>query len=281
MNEYINLLLTSVLALVAAFYSSKGGLYDLRYKGWKRINKRGWTVIASTGLIVILNVFQIFYNKSQSDKDKKVAAAEKRKSDSTMQAEITKGVDSGIHQISNGLSKSFKDQELKIDTLTFTVTKLRDSAKTVINNNFPEAIPVLKIPDDGISIESKTDTMVKIKYILKSYNAPTANINIKVYAKVRYSNGFENVSAMRFGDPNSKILENGFQGTYLYMKGRTVQSFTTLWLYITGTYTTLDEKHKQRIDDVYEFRPGQEITLLRDPLKREFVNKITKSVKVD
>ena len=136
MTEIWFIPLLGILGLASTIISSKGGLYDNRFKKrwYKKIKLRGW-IVTTLGLAIIsISIWQSIKVNAENKQEKATQILLRKESDSTIAAEVRSGVDSNRRILFSDLSQALASQQLALDTVTKTVKSLTDSAKTIIVN---------------------------------------------------------------------------------------------------------------------------------------------------
>ena len=262
-SNYIFIALIAGITVYSTFLTTKGGLTDNRFTKtyWNRLTTRGKRVLCLAVMIIILLSLQELNSKSIADKKEDNLKREISKKDSLIQNQsalrdssitngIKKGVDLNRQRLFDDISKAFSKQELRLDTVKKNVERIRDSAKNV-TNNYSQIDPVLVIAENGIKIKEKLKNSIGYSIVFASRDAGSTNFKIKGYLLVMYSDGDTTKSKIDIFPKNLKISANSYWTTGF----RTITSdlATNIFLYVEGTFTTLDGTKSYNIEDVYQF----------------------------
>src|SRR5687768_7987857 len=88
-----------LLSLLSTILASKGSLFDKRFVWYNRLTKRGWIVAVLGSMIIGLSAWQYFLIKRKEETKEILQIKQQKDSDSTISAEIKKGVDSNSRQL--------------------------------------------------------------------------------------------------------------------------------------------------------------------------------------
>jgi hypothetical protein len=264
LSNTIFIVLISVLTACISFVSVKGTLSNLTYrkKWWKIITKRGWLVIGLAVSIIGLLLWQNSINeKNASIKDAQLKT-EQNNSDSI----IAVKVDSNRKILFKDLSEALAKQNLKIDTITKSLYKIKDSTVTIINNNYSQVDPVLDISEKGIKFirgELNTHTL-RISY--SSFNTGSSNFDITLHIIASFDIGPNQYLGSSKPLPNN--LKIPAKRDFITNKEIiTLNSFTKVfkvfYLYLLGSYSTIDKRKSYSIETLYKYDVEKEsITLI-------------------
>lgn len=265
-----------VLYLVSTIISSKGSLFDKRFIWYKRLTKRG-QIVSLIGLtIIVLSILQFTIVKGKEDRKEISQTQQRRISDSIISSEINKGVDANRKQLFKDLSESFAKQNLKLDTVTKNIERLRDSAKTVILNS-PREYPIIIIRDHGITHIQKNDTL-EFTLSLISTQAASSIIYLDYLCEVNYTDGSQDntkVNRLITGDlliPKEQALIKTFN---LYTNKK-YPNKKIHWINIAliGKYTQTESNKEIMLRDVYSYSfITKNVTFLMPDEKKLFFGK--------
>ena len=239
-----------ILSLLSTIISSKGSLFDNRYKWHKRLTKRGQLVSLIGLTIVILSIWQYVIIKNKDARKDALQLQQVKTSDSTISAEIKKGVDSNRHKLFNDLSEAFAKQNLKIDTITKKIEILRDSTKTVFMTT-PKESPIIIVRVDGMTHLKKKDTLT-LTLSLISIQAPASLIKLNYLCEINYSDGSQSHTK------ESNLLK----GTILMPKDErmthdfdiyTDKQVNYVDIALLGTYRSTENKKELLLKDIYRY----------------------------
>jgi hypothetical protein len=267
-------ILLAIATSYLTFLTTKGSLTNNTYsRWWNKLTKRGKLV-----LYVLLFMFVILvcqeYNSWASDKNKDIILEKERNSrDSLITIGIKSGVESSSDKLFKNLSMAFAKQNLKIDTLRNTVIKLKDSVSTTINN-YAQEDPVLSIEIDGIYLKSKQDTKYDYGLAFKSMDAGSTNYKVLNHIFVEYKNGTYSLHNVDFLS-NVKIPKNGKWTTGFQI--HSLNNIKFIYVYIKGTYTTLDGIKSYPIDDIYVYEEETKETFTLTFPKKDTIITLIKS----
>jgi hypothetical protein len=280
MNDIAYIVIMGLLTLYSTIVGS--GLTDGRKKWFQSLKNKGKSV-AAVGIVMLgLSVWQYIYTKREEHKEREKEAALRLARDRKMQDEIQRRTDSGLMRIAAGLGKSFNYQGLKIDSLTFLVSEVRDSAgKTVItNNNFPDVTPSLLIYFDGIKIDWQTDTSFHVRVLLKVSGAPATNFDLTLYSFLTMKDGEFEVETTQHPIRKTRILQKDEGETIGLTVERRLSEVADLKFYLKGTFTSVSGAKPGNVDEVFLFDLTTSVTsIYKEPHRTEFLNKMVNYLK--
>jgi hypothetical protein len=223
---------------------------------------------------LILSIWQFIYTKSANEREKLIAKKEQDTNDSIMRHEIRKGIDSGIQLISNGFGKSFREQGIKMDTLTYTLINIRDSLKK-FKPEFPEEKPVLEISSDGMRIEDISNERKSLVVSLFSLDGSATNFELRCWGIIRLENDF-----FLLGNNDSPVLEKneriskGYSRTVTYYFS-TDSKIKDVYFLLKGSYTNLNGKNKTTIDKLFWYSLQNNLTVkMLDSRRNEILSRV-------
>jgi hypothetical protein len=245
------------------FLTTKGGLTDNRFSNlWKKLTKRGKLVLLTLLLISILLILQELNSQMKSDRKEAEATQEIIKKDSVLKKErdqrdsiitegIKYGVDSNSKKLFEDVSKAFAKQELRLDTVKKTVERIRDSTKGVINN-LGQIDPVIIIDSNGIVFLKRENSTSYFDISLISYDAGSTNFNIRSFVVNQYADKTRRYSGNVNAIPNKLRISKDAAwkiGYHTYDS----QEINLMFLYLKGSYTTLDGIKSYPVDELYMY----------------------------
>jgi hypothetical protein len=153
--------LTGMATAVLTVLSAMGELTFTNYGGKHFLSKRGKWVAFLALLILAFSLLQFVV----SDEKEKFTTNQDYIEDSVSTqhtiTEINKGVDTNSQRLFKNLSDALAKQGLKFDTLTSSLTYIKDSLKT-IPTTLPEK-PILLLRNNGISVkDSANDKLITV-----------------------------------------------------------------------------------------------------------------------
>jgi hypothetical protein len=257
------------------FLTTNGKLTDDRYsKLWERINKRGKAVIITLIIMLFLLTAQEFNNQNISDNNTFSIKKERRKQDSIITTGIKLGVESNSKKLYQDLSTAFAKEGLKIDTLKKTITKLESLKPTV--NNYSQNDPVLRINKEGVSLKEKKNNIDKYGLKITSSDAGSTNHKILCYLLSEFADKTYDLSKINLFPENLKIPKNGNWETSF--NDNIKADGENIYIYLKGTYTTLDGTKKYNIDDLYCYNKLDKTCMTLLNSKRNQILKIIQRV---
>ncbi len=240
------------------FLTTKGSLTNNKYKNiWRKITFRGKLVIATLIIILALLIWQEWNLQLKSDNKEAEIKKESLKRDAELKIErdkkdsaitigIKKGVDSNSHKLFNDISIAFSKQGLILDTLKKEIKRVQDSA-----NNVAQVDPVLQIDPQGIYLLNETETSRTNALVVRSRDAGSTNFIITTYLVTEFMDGSYDVSKDNFFPSKLKIAKNSTWVTSFSSRYRKEEK--NIYVYLIGTYTTLDGKKTYEIGDLYKY----------------------------
>lgn len=254
-NVFFVILITLATAYVT-FLTTKGGLTDNRRKWWKRLTNRGRLAALIFICIIGLGTWQELSLewkgdrlKIESERKDAVIMHEKETKDSTIAAGIKTGVEINRKILFEDLSKAFAKQEFGLDTVKQEIYRIRDSARTVINN-YSQPDPILTV--DTIYFKEKNKIGGNYQIVYRCYNAGSTNFDIKMYALFQYPDGTIEYATSGIAIP--KMLHLG-KDTW-WESGFTIaanKKINIIFVYLKGGYTTLDGLKSYQIDELVAY----------------------------
>lgn len=276
MSDTLFVILIGILGFSSTIISLWKDHRDKRFtkKIFKGLKKEFYFLTLIGFSILSLSIWQYFHNRNESDKEKKLASLEQNAKDSIMQKKIQKGIDSGIKMISEGFGRSFNEQGIRMDSLNFTLAKIKDSLKTIR----PQAIeenPTILVYSKGISLDSFLSNNRRIRITLTSVDGGSTNLNLKGSLIILY----ENKSLIREvkDDPildYTDRIPKGASKTIWFTIPKQAK-INRVYLLISGTYTNLNGKRQTIINEMYEFNPFENVSIkMFDQKKNEILSKL-------
>lgn len=248
-----NIIFVILIALATGyltFLTAKGSLTNNRFsKFWEKPTKRGRLVLFLLFIILLLLICQEWNSQVKGDRKEEEVKKERVQRDSLITEGIRSGVDSNRKKLFDDISKAFRKQGLKLDTVKESVERIRDSAKN-ITNNYNQIDPVLVIDSDGISQRNKTDTLISYQIKYTSHDAGSTNFNITIFMLTQNSDGTREYIMKFKAIPSKTRLPN--EGAWI--SGFTIDNpkdHNIIFAYLKGKYTTLDGTKTYNIDDLY------------------------------
>jgi hypothetical protein len=250
MNELFFIPLIGMLSVVSTIISSKGGLYDKRFKWYKRLTKRGY-VVSSLGIVLVgISVWQYLATKRNNEQKEGIQIQEKRRSDSIIANEIQKGVELNRKQLFDDLSEAMAGQNLKLDTVTNSIKSLRDSTITVIYNS-PRENPIIIVRGNGITHQQVKDTII-FELVITSTQAAAKILFINYLCELNYSDGTKDWTKIspflkrKFIAPKEQPFSRKF-----YVQATKEVKFVKIIL--MGKYSDEGGYSRKTMLDVYEY----------------------------
>lgn len=252
MNELWFIPIIGLLGLASTIISSKGSLYDKRFKWYKRLTVRG-KIVSAIGLIIVsLSIWQYFAVRQRENQKEISLQKERYASDSIVTSEIKKGVDSNRRQLFNDLSEALSKQSLRLDTVTKSLKGLRDSAKTVIINS-PKANPIIILRGNAIAMQQKNDSTTEFKIKMISTQAGCNFQYLNAICEISFTDGTKT---------NSPIIELISGGILLpkdeeFVKNLTISNmkkqFESIIIVLSGQYSRDDGTGKFKFEEVCKY----------------------------
>lgn len=271
MTELWFIAIIGLFGLASTILSSKGSLFDKRFKWYKRLTQRGQIVALLSLAIVGLSIWQYVIVKNKDNEKDILQIQQNKLRDSTIAAEIAIGVDSNRRKLFYDLSEALAKQNLILDTVTKNIKSLRDSTKTVILNS-PKEDPVILVRSDGIKHLQKHDT-VELKISLVSTQASSNLLFLSYLCEVHYLDGSIErsdigkllISVLKM--PKNEVLGKSF---YLFAEKR----IDFINIALIGKYTQIENRKEIELLDVYEYSfTTKETSFLLTEKKSLFIEK--------
>ncbi len=263
LNDYIfpNIWFTITLTLLflyTTFLTARGTLTDERFKKnwWRKINGRGRKVLYTNILIIFILFFQYKNNLNWESKKNSELKKEQSIRDSIIRTGIQSGVNDANNKLFDNISKSFANQNLKIDTLSGTIIRL-NYPKNITNNFIEDKDPILTISTiNGIFLYEKTNPPY-FRVNVQSINSGSTNFNIDSYILTYYSEGSPHLSKKDLFPKNAKIITKAS----IPLPKMDPQKVKSIFLYLKGTYTNLSNTKSYSIDDLFHYNHATSKTM--------------------
>ncbi len=279
----IFVILIAIASSYLTFLTTKGGLTDNRYSSpLKMLTKRGKIVLLILVIIALLLTSQEWNGQLKNSRDAKKAVEEINKKDSLLKKErnqrdsfitqgIKHGVDSSSKKLFEDISKAFKSQGLKIDTLKNTIKIIRDSARVI--NNYSQNDPFLSIDSNGIKLTERNGSNYHHSVNFTSHDAGSDNYKIKMYVVFQYSDGTRKyVSQTSLLNYRDKMPKDG--GISTGFNSYSSKEIANIFIYIKGEYTTLDGRKSYNIDALYMYLSKTNLTKMASRTLKETIIKL-------
>ncbi|HEV8079259.1 MAG TPA: hypothetical protein VGP43_01000 [Chitinophagaceae bacterium] len=250
---YIPLL--GFLGLLSTFITTKGNLYDKRFRWYKRITRRGWVVALLALLIVVLTIFQYVTTKRINDKKEIEQSSQRRISDSIISAEIRKGVDYNRLRLFSDLSEALGKQNLRLDTVTKNLEILKDSAKTIIIKT-PRDLPIIIMQDGGLKLFKKTDSSINLDVTIISTQAASKILSLNYFLEIHFSDG-SILSSERIRPLIGKVILPKDQPIGQTIHLSTSKEISIVNIALVGIYTATDNTQQIILKEIYRYRVSE------------------------
>jgi hypothetical protein len=267
MFNYLIISFIGLLSIVATVISSKGGLYDRRFKWYKIITTRGWIVVWCLSVILVLTIWQATSEKEEQDSKESALREQRRINDSTVAADIQKGVEKNSKKLFDDLSQALARQNLRLDTVTNTLEKLRDSEKTVIIKP-PAVEPFLMIMNNGIKHTRLEDNRTRFNIAITCSQATAKKLDISFFMELLFTDG----TVQPYG-PDKIFSQENVPKDMAHEETVTlhnVKEIRTMNIGVWGTYTDSENSKVYRVKDVYAYNASTKQTAF---LIKEFQEK--------
>ena len=263
-------ILIAILTGYLTFLTTKGGLTNNRFSGfWRRLTLRGRIVIFVLFFMLLILIAQEYNNKNISNKNDFLIQKERDQRDSIITEKVRSGIDANRKKLFEDLSKAFAKQELRIDTVKKTIDIIRDSLKTTINN-YSEGDPVLMIDRNGILLRDTMGLSGSYYLTFKSIDEGSTNYNIITYLLTEYRNGAYDLSKINFFPKGLKVAKNAAWETGFGSSSLPVAQ--NIYVYLKGTYTTLDKTKMYYVDDLYVYSSdANKVSLLLNSQRNKII----------
>ncbi len=274
MTELGLILIIAVLSLILTIMSSNDNISGNEKVWYKRLTKRGQTVLLIGLLIVSLSITQATVINRKETRKEKNQEQQRKTSDSIISSEIKKGVEVNSQHLFNDITLAFAKQKLKLDTVTKSIENLRDSAKTVIINS-PKEDPIIIVREDGITHLLKNDS-IEFKLNIVSTQAPCKIIFINYFCEVNFVDGTKS---------NTFLAATLLKGVILIPKEQPLS--LPFWIYpkpkkeidyvniaLVGKYTQTESKKEILLQDIYKYPfATKKVSFLASEEKAQFFKK--------
>lgn len=260
-----------LLSVATTIVSSKGALFDNRYKWYNRLNKRGKIVAVMGFVIVGLSILQfVIVRKNEMDNELKLIE-QKRNSDSIIYSEINKGIEYNRKKLFADLSQALAKEKIMLDTVAKQILSLRDSVKTVIIQS-PHVDPIVLIRKNDISHLARGDT-IDMHLSVISTQAQAKKFNMSAFCVINYLDGRTrvlghlNLIEGRINIPKDQLLTVYFS----FVEKRQIEKIEIL---INGSFKQNDKVKEVSFNDLYIYNYSTQITgFLEGNEKLQFLKK--------
>lgn len=269
-------ILIGVLTIWLTFLTTKGSLTNNTFKKiTKRLTNRGKLVVIILISITALLIGQEINNQNQNFNQTLILKEERNSRDKAITEGIKEGVDSISKKLFEDISIAFSKQELKLDTLNQEITNIRNKPS---NMNYTGASPIIVLDSSSLSLVRVIGPIKKYKLQFLVIDAGATNFNIKFGILNEFIDSSYSYQEMNFFPDQIKMGKNTRWTTgFTSMIDKDTKE---LFLYLNGTYSSIDGLRKYPINDIYRYNPINKklsIPLNRDRNKIiEIINKIPK-----
>jgi hypothetical protein len=253
------ILLVNIVACIIIYIPSTGMIIDNESRGLRRIQPRGWMLIACFVITNILSIWQYNYNKrkdfdaalKQNEKDS-IATLVQEKKDSKKDSIAKIDREESNDRIIRSFTGSLAEYGLKYDSTQRRIEKLvKDSVKrsvTVIEANNPTFSVVCS--DEGITLKgSINDTLdFTIKSCYK-YFPRDINIDLLIISAVNGQYHKYKVIKDYFVRKTSLNEDGNFPGRDIFLANK--GHANTFYFYFTGKYTNREGTKMFPLEEVY------------------------------
>ena len=254
----------AILTLILTMVTAKGGLTNHNFK-WYKFNKRyktrGKQAIGVGLLIGATLLFQEINNENKTNLSEQKLLNEQI----SRTKEINTGVKQGLDEMFNGIAAAFNKQGLQYDSIKKEVIHLRDSVRITQINGEP---PLLKLTNLQIIDSLSNNREYNVRYQIKSTNATSYKINIKMDIYAICKDG--QVFTVRRDVPlfyNGKTLDKNAEeyNTLKVLKDTILYSFYAFRM--KGTYEKHDNFKSIKIDEFYLLRTDLKKNIFQFPIQ--------------
>ncbi len=269
----IFIIIIALSTIYLTFLTTKGNLTNNKFKRLsERITFRGKLVFLILIWMTLILSLQECNNRNISVNNEKKLKIEQQKKNFEITKGIKKGVDSSTTKLFENLSKAFSKEGLRIDTLTNTVQKLKDSIKTTVNN-YAQPDPVFFLDSSSIAFKYKKENYINFNIAFKSSDAGSSNHQISTYILTQFTDDSYDISKINFFPQSLKIPKDGKWKTGFNIPSK--KSTKEIYIYLKGGYKNLDGSKTFSIDNLYSFIPEEKSCAL---LLNKTRNKILKLI---
>jgi hypothetical protein len=268
MNYDILLIISlSILLSISTFISTQG-LIDNRYKGLKKIQKKGWKLILLNLLILLLLVVQYVCNEHKSN----LKDTDFKKQQELRDKILKNRYDSSLLVIKNTFDKSnievittisdvLGKYGYKLDSTNELVRILNNSSK---NSNDP----ILHC--NSIKFLSKKGDNSYYEFSVASSDAGSTGFDIKFYIIGQdKSNKFRLICSESFMGKENKMFKDSEEPLIVGIRNDSVYSI--IYFRLIGTYMNADKTKSYPIDEVCSYRIDDKCFSLEPKYMREFI----------
>lgn len=261
MIEVLLIVAIAIFALFSAILSNNAKFFDKKYKGFKRVTKKGYKIMSLNFFIIIFTIGQYYYTDYQNKKKDK----DLRNAYSESVERILKSQDLNTQQLKYNYDTTAFSLKNKYDTSTIDIIKALavyglkyDSSQKIIEklskiSSVPDPVIQLK-PGNEIAWDSSANHY-ELNFI--SSDAASGNFDIKNYALIEFNGDiFKYIPVSTVISKSTKlskdeILQSGF--TYKI-------PFKYLFIRLKGKYSNYDDSKSYPIDEIYQYDYAKKIT---------------------
>lgn len=223
----------AVLGLGTTIVDNFKNYFKKNHKGKKRPTK----LFFGHGIVLFaIIIFTMILNSINQRKEKDNLAEQERIrkfSDSTIASIVNQKADSNAKILFDGISKSFNDQGLKLDSVNFEVTKLRDSAKVVYESpKVKDPVPV--IFDNAITSRRSNDSLY-ITIEIRTMDESLKMYNVYYRAKIIYYDGRTRLGGTHLFGTTIEIPLQNVKGKTIWIGGD-INNIKEIYFGLVGTY---------------------------------------------
>lgn len=240
-----------VLAGYLTFLTTKGGFTDNKHsKIHKKITKRGRIAIGVIIGMVIISLGQEKNNKVIIEKKEELLKNEQNIRDSIISEKMKIAVDSINNKYYQDISIAFSKHDLRLDTVNKIMIKLKEGS---LGGKVAQPHPFLFIDSSGVGFRRKIGNIYKywLNFSVKDASATNFEIDCKMLSD--YGDGTYNLTSINFLDKEIKIFKDGSIKTGFTIVSNDHEQVQNIYLYLRGSYTTLDGKQSYGLNDLYKY----------------------------
>ena len=241
-------IMTIIIALISALGKFKINSTQNFFRKHNTIAT--WTFIFCSIIMSGFLYFQDQNNSNIEENSNLILSQERARSEKKIAIGIKKGIDSSNAKLFNDISIAFAKQGLKIDTLEQTVDKI-DNPTTI--NNYPQTDPLLTLDNNGFTFQKHEGLFDEYNIRFRASSAGLTNIDIETSLLCAFENNKIALSQENLFPDDIKLVLNSTWEIPIKVVASEVLIY--IYIYIKGTYTTIDGLKKYSINDLLIYKP--------------------------
>lgn len=270
------IVIIGALTIYLTFATTKGSLTNNAFKGfWKRLTTRGKSVFIICVLMLILLILQEWNNQRLIENHDYITNIQNKQRDSTITVRVDSGIVTNRKMLFDDLSFSFKEQNLKIDTLDQKLIILKDSIRQTVNT-YSLTDPIITLDETSLTTGGDGEYHVRIFCA----DAGATNFKIDFFILSQYTNAPWALTKINILQNKELKLPAGGWITLEFRNNRPYK-IENLYFYLVGSYSNTDQSKIYPIDNVYCYFLNDGIITVPGNTLREYLKEKFKELPIE